>query len=477
MRSRRSSTSARASGLWKGRCGRVTSTGSLLPVLPETLVALSVIVTLAPAHGCSERSIVALASPAPLAVAGGFKAGLRAAARGSAAPSPTDRAAGEIGARARDPVAVLDPVGERQRSAEVGLRAPWSARCVGTPAGITEKATSAALAPGARIVARPSPWIVQRRSTGAPAAGLRLVLDRRDRALDLGLDHPRLAAHHEHRILVRRHGLRRARRRRRSPPADGRRKGADRSRRRSGSRPRRARRLRRASRRRRRGARKAPGRRRPPRRTPSSPRRTAGRRGRARPCAARAGRRASPRPTARAAPDGPPTAPAPSDRRRWRACRRARWPAGARAPESRSSRAAMSRAAGQRSLRSGASAASEPEPEQGDAGDAQGARGEEPERRARRRRGTGSSRRSQPRSAARPARRASARAAACDRAVSLPAGAASGGLVALGLVRLRHARPDRLRKANPHSTKAEVCRGRSCLRNSAAAGRSRSLRP
>ena len=69
MRSRRSSTSARASGLWKGRCGRVTSTGWLLPVLPETLVALSVIVTLAPAHGCSERSIVALASPVPVAVA------------------------------------------------------------------------------------------------------------------------------------------------------------------------------------------------------------------------------------------------------------------------------------------------------------------------------------------------------------------------------------------------------------------------
>ena len=59
MRSRRSSTSARASGLWNGRCGKVTSTGALCPVLPETLVALSVIVTVAPAHGCSERSMVA----------------------------------------------------------------------------------------------------------------------------------------------------------------------------------------------------------------------------------------------------------------------------------------------------------------------------------------------------------------------------------------------------------------------------------
>ena len=45
---------------------------------------------------------------------------------------------------------------------------------MGTPAGITEKATSAALAPWRRMVARPSPWIVQRRSTGAPAAGFAL---------------------------------------------------------------------------------------------------------------------------------------------------------------------------------------------------------------------------------------------------------------------------------------------------------------
>ena len=70
MRARRCSTSARASGLWKIRCGSVISIGPLWPVLPEMLTALSVIVTFAPAHGCSERSTVVFASPAPLAVGG-----------------------------------------------------------------------------------------------------------------------------------------------------------------------------------------------------------------------------------------------------------------------------------------------------------------------------------------------------------------------------------------------------------------------
>jgi len=56
-------------------CGRAgTRRASLSPVLPEMLTALSLIVTLAPAQGCSERSTVVRPSPTPLAVGGSCKA-------------------------------------------------------------------------------------------------------------------------------------------------------------------------------------------------------------------------------------------------------------------------------------------------------------------------------------------------------------------------------------------------------------------
>ena len=59
--------------------------------LPERPVAFSVITTGAPAQGCSERSLVVLASPTPLAVLGSCSAsfGASISARGGGlAPAP-----------------------------------------------------------------------------------------------------------------------------------------------------------------------------------------------------------------------------------------------------------------------------------------------------------------------------------------------------------------------------------------------------
>ena len=173
--------------------------------------------------GCAQRHRHLGAGPgvlgeieggAGLARSGGggrrLEAGLR---RLSEAPRSLPRRIarqGEIGARARDPVAVFDPVGERQRSAEVAHRilGHRDRRNARRDHGESDVGGLGAPAPdrGAAVAAdRPAPLDRSARSR------LSLVLDRRDRALDLGLHDSRFAAHHEHGILIRRQGLWRAR--------------------------------------------------------------------------------------------------------------------------------------------------------------------------------------------------------------------------------------------------------------------------
>ena len=60
---RRCSISARAIGLLNGRSGSRSSNGSLLPSLPASSRAISVIATSTPAQGCSVRSLVVCPTP------------------------------------------------------------------------------------------------------------------------------------------------------------------------------------------------------------------------------------------------------------------------------------------------------------------------------------------------------------------------------------------------------------------------------
>src|ERR1700733_4213138 len=62
-RLRRCSTSARARGLVKTRSGSRKLNGSLLPWLPPSSWATSVMVTSAPAHGWSVRSLIVWPTP------------------------------------------------------------------------------------------------------------------------------------------------------------------------------------------------------------------------------------------------------------------------------------------------------------------------------------------------------------------------------------------------------------------------------
>ena len=62
---RRCSTRALGRGLAKVRCGSTTSTGSLRPSWPASSRATSVILTLAPAQGCAEKSTVLFISSSP----------------------------------------------------------------------------------------------------------------------------------------------------------------------------------------------------------------------------------------------------------------------------------------------------------------------------------------------------------------------------------------------------------------------------
>ena len=343
---------------------------------------------------------------------------------------------------------------------------------VGVPAGVTAKTRSAAFVRPRQIVALPSPWIVQRRSAGAPSGVGAFVCGRRDRTLDARLDHAGLASHDEDGILEHGQRLRVGRldvddhrrpagvRRRVDPGVDA------------------------ASGRRQSRLAAAPvegggepavelrPRRRPPPRRPSSRRRSGARRGRARPCAGRAWRPGSPRPRARVAPDARPTAPASPGRRRWRGCRPARSPDDGLLPASRSSRAMTSRAAGQRSRMSGASAASEADARTGRRRRCAARAERTARRRATRRRG----RESRPRAA-----QTSGGQARSTRSAR-PAGlrerrqaTAARRLRAFGMLRfvvLRHARsrPPSGKTPTLTSTKAEVCRGRSIRRTSAAAG-------
>ena len=87
---RRCSTSARASGLVKGRCGSVKSTGSLRPSCSASSLATRVSFTRAPAQGCWVRSTVALVSASPCASGGSVSAmrGAGTSARRPMKPSP-----------------------------------------------------------------------------------------------------------------------------------------------------------------------------------------------------------------------------------------------------------------------------------------------------------------------------------------------------------------------------------------------------
>ena len=345
---------------------------------------------------------------------------------------------------------------------------------VGAPAGVTAKATSAAFRPAAQdrrlavAVDRPAPLRrgARRRRAGFPFLDGAIGPSTRvsttpgsPRTTSVGIL--------EHRQFLRARRLevddhrRTAGVRRRIDPGVDAAPGRGSARRR------------RASRRRRRAARRAPVRPRPPRRRRSSPRRSAGRKGRVRPCAARAGRRGGPRPTARAAPDAPPTGPGPSGRGRWRACRRARSPAGGPPPESRSSRAAMSRAPASAVSTSGASATANPSPNRATPAMRKRARGEEPGAEP-------GDAEEQDRNRHRADER---RPGPLDRAARGPRlrkrrQARRRGAGRLGLRSSFATLPLGLRKpSKPSRTKAEVCRGRSCLRKSAADGRPRSLRP
>ena len=216
MRLRRCSTSARASGLWKIRCGSVISIGALSPVLPEMLTALSVIVTFAPAQGCSERSTVVRPSPTPLAVGGNCRAawGGGASVRG-AGPEPWC-GTGEVRPGAGEPKPILGPVGERQRAAEVGARILGrdDRRIAGRRDGEDDGRHGLAAAQDRRLAGpmdRP-PLFGRSARAGARAlavavsgrralAWFALLFRRRDPPLDARLDQAWIAAHHQNRIF------------------------------------------------------------------------------------------------------------------------------------------------------------------------------------------------------------------------------------------------------------------------------------
>ena len=114
---------------------------------------------------------------------------------------------GEPGARAGHAVSVLDPVGEAQRAAEIGLRVGGQADR-GRAGSDHRKGDLGGFCPAAQdrrpSVAMNRPAPLGRRTPGR----FRRVVDRRDRALDLGGDRARLAADDQDRILERGESLR-----------------------------------------------------------------------------------------------------------------------------------------------------------------------------------------------------------------------------------------------------------------------------
>ena len=296
------------------------------------LTALSRIVTLAPAQGCSERSTVVRPSPTPLAVGGNCSAacGGGASVRG-AGPDPSWGRAKSARALGK-PKSILRLVGERQRAGEVGARVLGrdNRRIASRGDGedgdrrrVGRRAESSPCRTHGSSTAFPSE---RRRAAALAGGGFAGVVDFSPDAEAACVSFfcskgvippstrvpttPWIAAHHQNRIFRDGQRLRVSRLEiddQRRLAGVGRRVDpcVDAALRHRGDRPRRC-----ASRKRRRSGRTSRVRRRPPPRRRASPRRSGARKGPARPCRARAARREWPRLRAQASPDGPPRGPA-----------------------------------------------------------------------------------------------------------------------------------------------------------------------